>query len=145
MCHLCVHELAPERFTFVSEISSYLLNYKACTHCKNHRTLRATNRHHAVQDNDNNNDSYSECIEYHHECSTCSHIIAVHSYRFDVCDGEQFYQMKCQLCGNGEYTANTRVCQPTMTMTMQQSYGLHRDTHHRHDDDGQQVLLEEEK
>jgi len=102
MCELCVKEEEPDRGDFCLESGAYLVNFVSCHACGRKEPLQEVEKLDTVEDD-------TQLVSFKHACSSCSHVVACHSYTFFIEDGFQNYTMSCLLCGAAE---DERSCLP---------------------------------
>ena len=108
MCKSCLREAFPERQRTTLERGAYVLNFAGCAQCGQRSDFLSETSKKRVENEDDDDGSYDEEIEYSHACKSCNHIVAQHQYEFRIIMREeatmttQEYSMTCALCGKGQ-------------------------------------------
>ncbi|KAH3744656.1 protein Churchill [Pelomyxa schiedti] len=97
MCKGCIVRPFVDREGIVLETGTYLANFKGCASCGRMDQLATANKVVEVDDV-----SGAEHVEYTHNCGACGHLVAKHTYDFEVVDERQEDTMNCALCGTSE-------------------------------------------
>eukprot|EP00039_Didymoeca_costata_P001732 m.54655 g.54655 ORF g.54655 m.54655 type:complete len:129 (+) comp10940_c0_seq2:163-549(+) len=122
MCAECVRESAPDRGRMCTDSGCYILNYVGCSECKS-RDMPVTVKKlptkpgetGATSEEDPSDDSNDDDMEetvFWHICGKCDHVIAKHTYTFEVLDNFQEYTMLCRLCGRAADTQSVMPDDP---------------------------------
>eukprot|EP00727_Mastigamoeba_balamuthi_P001960 m51a1_g11761 putative protein churchill (119) ;mRNA; r:225457-225813 len=111
MCQDCIVSESPDRGSAAYDTGAYMVNFRQCAKCGTRGPLAEARR-----TREESEDGMRECVRFDHQCPSCAHVIASHTYTFraDAKSGFQKFTMACELCGDAEDTASIEPVDPRL-------------------------------
>lgn len=91
------------------EKGCYVLNWVACHGCGETDPPVAIER-----EASGDGVAAAETVTYKHACVKCQHVVASHSYTFEVQGDFQCFEMECGLCGYAQHEASIEPFDPRL-------------------------------